>query len=150
MISESELDDALWAWRREYGVGGLPRAWPGVSPSQRIADYHGRGPQITGFRPQVMLGTIGDDVEACMRDMLNLHPIGYFALRCEYIGRQDRPIEAKLSQMAGWGMRLDREGYEELVRSGRAILAVMMDDLRMRASAERNESAGTIRGLTAA
>lgn len=150
MISESELDDALWQWVREYGWGGMPRAWQGVSPMQSIADFHGKAPKVTGFRPQVMLGTIGDDVEACMRDMLNLHPIGYFAVRCEYMGRQDRPIEAKLSQLAGWGMRFDREGYEQAVESGRAILAVMLDDLRMRASEKRNESAGIENRLTTA
>lgn len=138
-ISEGQLDGMLEQWRREYGHGGQRRAWPGVSPAQSIADYHGKAPTITGFRPQVMLGTVGDDVEACMRDLLNLHPIGYFAIRCEYLGRDDRPIEAKLYQMAGWGMRFDRTGYEEAVRSGRAVLAVMLYELAGKASNRRRE-----------
>lgn len=150
MIGESELEAALWQWVHEYGWGGMPRAWQGVSPCQSIADFHGKAPAITGYRPQVMLGTIGDDVEACMRDMLNLHPIGYFAVRCEYMGPQDRPVEAKLYQMAAWGMRLDRDGYEQAVQSGRAILAVMLDGLRLRAAEKRSESAGSENRLTAA
>jgi len=104
---------------------------------QAIADFHGRAPKITGFRPQVMLGTIGDDVEACMRQMLDIHPLGYFAIRCEYMGRQDRPIEAKLDQLRGWGMRFDREGYEDVLESGVAMLGMMLGDLRASAARRR-------------
>ncbi len=123
MIKDSELDHMLDQWRREYGWGGMPRAWHGISPMQAIADFHGKAPRITGFRPQVMLGTVADDVERAVNAMLTLHPIGFMALRCEYMGRQDRPWEAKQSQLSGLGFRIDREAYQEAIASARIVLA---------------------------
>ena len=123
MIKDSELDHMLDQWRREYGHGGIPRAWQGISPMQAIADFHGKAPRITGFRPQVMLGTVADDVERAVNAMLTLHPLGFMVLRCEYMGRQDRPWEAKQSQLSGLGFRIDREAYQEAIASSRTVLA---------------------------
>lgn len=125
-ISDAQLDDWLGQWSREYGWGGMPRVWQGVSPMQAIADFHGKAPQVTGFRPQVTLGTVADDVESAVNRMLDIHPIGYMTLRCEYIGRRDRPIEAKLSQLHALGFRLDRDAYEFGLESGKIVLAEML------------------------
>jgi len=90
---------------------------------QTIADFHGKAPRITGFRPQMMLGTVADDVERAVNAMLSLHPLGFMVLRCEYMGRQDRPWEAKQSQLSGLGFRIDREAYQEAIASARIVLA---------------------------
>lgn len=129
MITDAQLDDMLGQWSREFGWGGMPRAWQGVSPMQAIADFHGRAPSITGYKPQVMLGTVADDVDAAVNSMLASHPLGFMILRCEYIGRRDRPIEAKLSQLSAVGFRMDRETYECGLASGRTVLAETLDSM---------------------
>lgn len=125
-ISESELDHMLDQWRREYGWSPLPRAWHGISPMQAIADFHGKAPRITGFRPQVMLGTVADDVERAVNAMLSLHPLGFMVLRCEYMGRQDRPWEAKQGQLCALGFRMDRDAYDEALDSGKVVLSELL------------------------
>lgn len=142
---ELQIDYALDQWRREYGQGGMPRAWQGVSPCQAIADFHGKAPQITGYRPQVVLGTVADDVERAVNSMLSLHPIGFMALRCEYMGRQDRPWEAKAGQLYALGFRMTRDVYEASLQSAKTVLGELLGIARRRAAAAREN-----RALTAA
>lgn len=129
MIKDSELDHMLDQWRREYGWGGMPRAWHGISPMQTIADFHGKAPRVTGFRPQVMLGTVADDVERAVNAMLSLHPLGFMVLRCEYMGRQDRPWEAKQGQLYALGFRIDRDAYQAAIESARTVLKETLEAL---------------------
>ena len=126
MLTESQIDYMLDQWRREYGIGGMPRAWHGISPMQTIADFHGKAPRVTGFLPQVMLGTVADDVERAVNAMLSLHPLGFMVLRCEYMGRQDRPWEAKQSQLSGLGFRIDRDVYDDVMASAKVVLAEIL------------------------
>ena len=129
MLTESQLDHMLDQGRRVYGHGGIPRAWQGVSPMQAIADFHGKAPRVTGFRPQVMLGTVADDVERAVHAMLSLHPLGFMVLRCEYMGRQDRPWEAKQSQLSGLGFRIDRDAYDAAIESARIVLKATIESM---------------------
>ena len=127
MLSESELDDLLWKWAREYGHSRINVGWAGVSPCQAIADYHGKAPSITGFRPDVILNTIADRVEAAVVALQPRHWVQCSVLRCEYLGDGRRPIEAKLDQIRALGMPQSRATYYRRLSDIREILAAVLE-----------------------
>lgn len=124
MLTETQLDYALDQWRREWGFGGMPRAWPGYSPSLKLADHKGRGPQVVGFKPQVVLGTLADEVETAVKKLEMIDWKAMSVLRCEYLGRMDRPIEAKLDQLRDLGMPQSERTYYRRLAMAKEMLSV--------------------------
>ena len=127
MLTKSQLDDMLDKWTREYGHGRHNCGWQGVSPMQAIADYHGKAPQITGFRPQVVLGTIADRVEAAVVSLEPRYWVQCCVLRCEYLGYGNRPIEAKLDQLKALGMPQSKSTYYRRLAEILEVLSVLLD-----------------------
>lgn len=110
-IDAAELAVMLNQWRIEYGWGGMPRSYPGVSPCQSIADFHGRAPKITGFRPSVILGSVADVIEAHVKSLEPACWNEMAVLRCEYLGPQHQPIEARLDRLKAIGLNQSASTY---------------------------------------
>ena len=127
MLTETQLDDLLDKWAREYGHGRHNVGWHGVSPMQSVVDYHGKAPQVTGFRPHVVLGTLADKVEAAVVDLQPRHWVQCSVLRCEYLGHGNRPIEAKLDQLRALGMPQSRATYYRRLDEIRTLLCAVLD-----------------------
>lgn len=127
MISESQLNDLLQHWRREYGPGGMALS-QGQSIIQTLIDHKGQPPSSGGSR-RILLGTSGDDVESAVFNMGQIiapAPNRYFraanVLRVEYLTPNHWPESERLQKLSRIGLRMKRDAYYDALNFGRAYL----------------------------
>lgn len=127
MISESQLDDMLQMWRKEYGPGGMNAA-PTQNLIQTLIDHKGQPPSSGGYR-RVLLGTIGDDVQRAVNEMTVIQapaPNPYFraanVLRIDYLTPNHWPECERLQKLSRIGLRMSRHTYYRSLQFGRAYL----------------------------
>lgn len=129
MISESQLQDMLRAWIREYGMGGLPHEKTS-NFLQSIIDHKGFVPSSTGYRG-VQLGTIGDKVEQAIQDMASTPAMpgdenkmfkAATVLRAYYLTPKHWAEEERIKRLKAIGLPMSRHTYYRFVQLGRAFL----------------------------
>lgn len=129
MVNESELQELLRAWIREYGPGGLPSEK--VSNFiQTLMDHKGFVPSKRGYMP-VQIRTVADDVESaiCAMETTPAMPkepnVCYVAaktLRAYYLTPKHWPEDERLLALRKVGLPMSRHTYYRNVQLGRAFL----------------------------
>jgi hypothetical protein len=127
---ESELQERLKNWAREYGGGRYEHiSWNGRNLLQVLIDHKGEVPDARGYVP-VPIKTAADDVEEIVKTMQNG---GRFriamVLRCEFYNL-DAPIEHKLTKLGDLGLPMSRSGYYAYLSQAVAYVDGALDALR--------------------
>lgn len=124
MLTETQLNDRLEHWAREYGWGGMPRE-SGSNILQRIMDGVGaRG-------RDVVLNTLGDQVEhavklmACTpapRGCTNTLFRAATVLRVKHLTPHYWPESERLRRLKMIGLPMSRDAYYRADLMGRSYL----------------------------
>lgn len=124
MLTETQLNDRLEHWSREYGWGGMPRE-SGSNILQRIMDGVGaRG-------RDVVLNTLGDQVEHAVKQMActpaprgctNTLFRAATVLRVEHLTPHYWPESERLRRLKTIGLPMSRETYYRGLQLGRSYL----------------------------
>jgi hypothetical protein len=132
MITDSELQEKIKAWVREYGPG--PDTLPHESTQnflKTLIDHKGFVPSSRGYVPTPVL-TIGDEVENAVRMMAatpgeagteNVLFKCSVALREYYLCPREWDEEKQLRALRALGLPMSRAKFYECVRLARAFLA---------------------------
>lgn len=123
MKTESEIEDRLKAWAREYGGRDWSsNGWPGRNILASLIAHGGIVPdrQWYGFIP---INTPADEVEALVMQM---ERASYFkpgrVLRCEYFMLHSA-FEVKLQNLRAIGLPMSKAGYYNYLAQAKAYVA---------------------------
>lgn len=130
MLSQSQLDDRLKAWSREYGVGGLPDGLRGKNILQRLIDHRGFVPERCN-PGGANARTWGDEVNEHVvtlqtsppdpKDPQYTYRIAC-VLRAEHLTPEFWPFEERRRRLKAMGVDVGRTRYFELLKLGHLYL----------------------------
>lgn len=126
MLAETQLDELLHQWAREYGYGGLPsdRSWNII---QTLIDHEGFVPNSRGYIP-VPMHSAADEVDKAIKAMQNKRTApgttnpyyrSAMVLRVEYLMRRDWPISERLERLRHIGLQMSKATYYRMLEFAR-------------------------------
>jgi hypothetical protein len=130
MLSQSQLDERLQAWTREYGWGGLPDGMRGRNVLQRLIDHKGYMPERVN-PPGPQNQTWGDEVQQRVVELQTSPPdprdphYTYriaCVLQAEHLTPSHWPVEERLRRLEPLGVVIGRTRYFELLKLGHLYL----------------------------
>lgn len=130
LLSESQLDERLRAWSREYGWGGLPAGIRGKNVLQKLIDHKGFVPERVN-PPGAQHQTWGDEVQAHVvalqtsppdpKDPQYTYRIAC-VLQAEHLTPAHWPFEERRRRLVAIGVDIGRTRYFELLKLGHLYL----------------------------